>query len=331
MDKVTNNTGISLSVAAWLANDEYDHNPNPTVISATTLINPMRMIVLARQNSDLDTISDLTDVISSKFGAALHNGIEQTWKNKKALAIALKRLSYPDKIIAKIKVNPTKAEVDAGCIAVYMELRGIKKVGKYSVSGKFDFVAEGALEDFKSTGVYTYKNSTSDDKYVLQGSIYRWLHPDIITSDTMKIQFLFTDWKQGDAARDKSGNYPPKRIMPQTFHLMSIAETEHYVSTTIKTIDSLMGATQDQLPTCTAEELWQKPDQWKYYKNPAKLDRSTKNFDTAHEASARFNMDGGVGKIVHYPGAVMRCKYCAVAGICEQAQDLIVSGQLKLD
>lgn len=331
MDKITNTTGIPLSVAAWLANDEYDHNPDPNTISATSLIKPMRMIVLARQNKDLIKQADLSGLISSKFGTALHNGIESTWKDQKALTIALTRLGYPQKVIDKIKVNPTKAEVDAGCIPVYMEIRGTKSVGKYKVSGKFDFVAEGTLEDFKSTGVYTYQNSTNDDKYVLQGSIYRWLHPEIITSDTMTIQYLFTDWKVGDAARSKDGKYPPKRIMPQTFHLMPLAETEAYVSKVIKTMDSLMGAPQDQLPLCSAEDLWQKPDQWKYYKDPNKTTRSTKNFDSATEANVRFNMDGGKGKIVHHPGAVMRCKYCDVVGICEQAQDLIVSGQLKLD
>ena len=58
------------------------------------------------------------------------------------------------------------------------------------------FVAEGKVQDFKSTSVYTYLNQTNKDKYILQGSIYRWLNEDTITRDTMDIHFIFTDWNK---------------------------------------------------------------------------------------------------------------------------------------
>ena len=56
-------------------------------------------------------------------------------------------------------INPSKPmlEFNPDAIPVYMEQRAYKQVGKYKVSGKFDFVAEGRVQDFKSTGVFILK------------------------------------------------------------------------------------------------------------------------------------------------------------------------------
>ena len=45
MTQFSNNSNITLSMAVWLATDDYDHNDK--VISVTTLLKPIKQTVLA--------------------------------------------------------------------------------------------------------------------------------------------------------------------------------------------------------------------------------------------------------------------------------------------
>ena len=226
-------------------------------------------------------------------------------------------------------MNPDPATVVEGDIPVYMEIRSFKEVNGVKVSGKFDFVGNGALEDFKSTSTYTWINDTKDEDYVLQGSIYRWLNPDIITSDIFTIQFLFTDWSRAMTFRDPK--YPPRRMMPRKFQLMSLADTEAYVINRLNQIAQYIDAPDDAIPECTDKELWRSDPEWKYYKNPKNKARSTKNFDNEAEAIARWQADGGTGEVVKIPGQVKACLYCPAYPVCKQKDRLIDSGDLILD
>src|SRR5690606_233543 len=106
-------------------------------------------------------------------------------------------------------------------IPVYLEQRLKRKLGKWTISGKFDFIAEGRVQDFKSTSVWTWQKQVNSNKYPQQGSIYRWLDPKKITEDVMDIHYIFTDWKAIQARTDP--NYPSRRFHRQSFNLMSLA------------------------------------------------------------------------------------------------------------
>lgn len=326
----TNTTGIPLSLAVWLSQDSYDHSNDPNHISATTLLKPMREVILARQHKAQPKSGDLISLVSSRMGQALHDSIEQSWINHSKLVKALVALGYPETVASKIIINPTPELLkdNPNSIPVYLERRSSKKVGNFTVSGKFDFVIDGRLEDFKSTGAYSYVMQSNNIKYVQQGSIYRWLNPDIITQDVMAIQYIFTDWNKLESIKNKK--YPKSRILEKTFPLIPIKQTESFVQDKINTIERLKDSPQDQLPLCSSEELWIKPTVWKYYKNPNKTDRATKNFDTEHEASERFFKDNSVGVIKKVDGQVVKCKYCSVVDVCDQAKSFIANGQLTL-
>ncbi|MFV2016613.1 MAG: hypothetical protein ACC656_14380, partial [Candidatus Heimdallarchaeota archaeon] len=307
----------------------YDHSNNPNQISTTTLLKPIRSIVLARQHKDLDKGGDVSSLIPSRIGVALHTSIENSWlSNKAKLNLVLKSLGYTDNVIQSIRINPVESELSNDIIPVYLEKRSQKQIGKYLISGKFDFVIEGQVNDFKSTATYGYISGSNTDDYILQGSIYRWLNPTIITDDNMKIQYIFTDWSKQKAIQDKT--YPQSRILEKTYALMSLVETENFLNRKINEIENLETKPQSELPLCTREQLWQTADVHKYYKNPQKLARSTKNYDVLSEARQRQFDDGGVGTIITYNGQVKRCAYCDVVGICDQANQLIKQGLLVL-
>lgn len=312
---LTNNTNVSLSMALWLADDDYDYDDDPNTISATTLLKPMKAIVLARQNSDLVKTGDVVSMAASRIGTAMHDAIERTWRKKASkIRRILCMLGLPKAVAGKIIVDPTQKEVDAGCIPVYMEIRSYKQVGKYRISGKFDFVMNGHLEDFKSTSTYTFVNKTNNTKYPKQGSLYRWLNPTIITDNIMTIVYFFTDWKAGLAY---DSNYPQHKVLSVKFTLDTIENTQAFVERQVDEIDRLMPLGQDDMPVCTREELWQGPGKWKYYKKKG-AKRATKNFDIPSEAHDRLILDGNTGEVIHFPDQPTACTYCDVNELCKQ-------------
>ena len=326
MAQYKNEKGVSLSVAVWLAHDNYDHNPDPMTISVTSIIKPIKQIILAARANKTGAIDpeEISNLIASRMGTAFHDSIEYAWVNN--YKNSLEALGYPPRVIDMIRINPEVEE--EGTLPVYLERRSSKKVGPYTISGKFDIVIEGRIEDFKSTGTYSYTTGVNEDKYVLQESIYKWLNPGIITQDTGAIQFVFTDWQANRALSDK--NYPQNRVMEHKINLLSLEDTQRYLENKVNQVLTLMDAPESEIPACTPEDLWQTKTTFKYYKDPAKKTRSTKNFDTAHEAQARLIKDKSVGVVVVDKGEVRGCKYCNARNVCQQAANLIATGNLKL-
>lgn len=316
-------SNLPLSLTVWLAHDSYGYTNNPKVISATTLLKPIKSLVLS-QLPEAQRETDIASLIPSRMGTAIHEAIEVAWLDRPLEALTA--LGYPPNMIAKIVINPTL--VKPGQIPIYLEQRVNKKFEDYIITGQFDFVENGVLEDFKTTSTYNWISQSNADKYVLQGSIYRWLNPDIITEDYMYIRYIFTDWSSTKAKQDSS--YPQSRIISNKYTLKSLGEIEQFIRSRLNQLKQYIGKPQEELPPCTPEELWQKPSVYKYYKNPQKKTRSTANFDTYYEAHQKWLDDQCVGEIVTVPGEVVFCKYCNASGICNQARAYMLEGKLAL-
>lgn len=322
MRRYVNLSDVPLSMAVWLATDSYDHDDK--CISATALIKPVRQLILAKRVPPTEALSDVIDLVSSRMGTAIHDGIEGSWLRNYKIAMA--SLGYPAKVIERIRINPDPDNIPEGCIPIFMEIRSYREVMGYRISGKLDFLMDGQVEDFKSTSVNSWVNNNKDEDYILQGSIYRWLNPKLITRDTMQINFLFTDWS-GMMARTNP-KYPPKRLMSKKFNLMSLQQTEAYIVDRLNQFQRYGRAKEEDIPLCSDKELWRSEPSWKYYKDPEKRTRSTKNFDNKAEAYTRHSADGSVGIVVEVPGQVRACKYCAGFNACKQKDALIASGDL---
>lgn len=322
--KITNKADLPLSIAVWLLNDNYDYSVDPNHVSVTSLIKPLRSIVLSRRLPPQPDM-DLIDRVPSRLGTAIHESVEDAWKSSKLPNIlstlkGLFNLSTDKKII----LNPDKVIDDI--YPIYMERRSSKKFGKYTVSGKFDFVYNGRLEDFKSTSVWKWIFQSGVKDFTAQASMYRYLNQDIITEDLFRITYIFTDWSATKALQDR--DYPKTRIITKLYPLAPVKEVEEFIQNRLNAIDHLQNAAENLLPVCTKEELWQKDAIWKYYKNPAKISRSTKNFDNKAEAHQRLHSDGNVGTVIEYPGKVVRCNYCSAATVCNQRAQYEKAGLL---
>ena len=314
--EITNTSGISLPLAVWLAADSYDFTPDEYSISATSLLRPIRQTLLERRlTTETKQVPDVSDFIAARMGHSLHDGIERAWRGD--YKDALKRLGYPQKLIESVVINPTT--VEQGQVPIYLEQRSQREFKGYKVSGKFDMILDGEINDFKSTSVYTYINGTNDQKYIQQGSIYRWLNPDKVTKDHMVIQFIFTDWSRAQSKSNQ--NYPEQRIVSKTYPLMDIAETESFIAERLMQIEKFKKTPQRDLPRCSDKDLWRGDTVYKYFSDPNKTDgRATKNFSDKLEANL-FMQAKGKGIIIEVPGQVKACGYCPAFPICQQKDE----------
>lgn len=300
-------------MAAWLVNDDYDYAADPNYISATSLLKPVKSIVLGNRNDAVRT-EDLSDLIARSLGNAIHDSVEKAWTHN--YEKNLKALGYSDSLISRVVVNPGPADLVDDSIPIFFEQRAKKKVGKYTIGGKFDMCLDGELHDIKSTSAFNWVYGGNDEDYGLQGSIYKFLHPEIITSDYITILFVFTDWKKADVGR--VANYPDSRIKARKIPLMSIEQTEQWIKKRLREIDRIKDLPEDRMPDCTSEELWLNKPKHRYYKDPNKTTRATRTFDTYAEAVNLKIQNNGAGLIISEPLVANRCNYCSAFEICKQ-------------
>ena len=318
--QVTNHYGVNLLLAVWLVNDNYDHDPDPKAISASALVKPLKKYILGKRVHPANKKMDVADLMASALGSSIHDAIEAVWVDDVKRTKSLDKLGIPRAVQERIKINPDPATVTEDDIPIYFEQRSERLFNGWRITGKFDAVAEGEVNDFKTTGTYSYTKGKKDDDYRYQLSIYKWLNPEIITvTENGKINFGFTDWQGFRANQD--AKYPEKRFVTSNYDLMSNAEVEARIAQRLKDIEKYKDAPEDEIPECTPDDLWMDDPTYKYYSDPAKANqpgaRSSKNFSCPNEAQA-YLMEKGKGIIKTVLGSPKACGYCDAFEICEQ-------------
>jgi len=323
--KITNQHDISLPLAVWLLHDEYDYVNDKKYISVTTLMKPLKQIILSKRVDTSTFTMDIMDLVAPSMGSGLHGSIEKAWMEGHSKALL--KLGYPESVVKRVVINPTEADFKniEHLIPVYLEQRGVREIGGWKVGGKFDLVTDGMLQDVKSTSTFKWTSTSGDNDYKMQGSLYRWIHPEKITEDFIRINFIFTDFMKALAGKPDS-SYPPHRVMHRDYTLMSVADTEAWVARKLSLLDKYWDAPESAIPECTDEELWKSDQQYKYFSDPEKAKdpsaRSTRNFTELMDAR-KWLAEKGKGTIVTIPGEVKRCGYCSAASICKQRERYI--------
>lgn len=315
---ITNKLNVSLPLAVWLLHDEYDYVNDPNYISATSLLKPIKQLILSKRVPKKLKTADVSDFVSSRLGTAIHDSMERVWTDEEARNTSLAKLGIPESVFERIVVNPTDEFIKANpkAIPIYLEQRVKKEIDGFIIGGKFDMIAEGKLFDNKSTSVYTKIMGSKDSDYSNQGSIYRWLNPDKITDPNLYIQFIFTDWQKSNVER--ISDYPESRVMEHVVPLRTVEDTEEFIRNKLNQYKQYIDSDEADIPECTDEELWRSPPKFKYYSNPEKTTgRASKNFDDI--ASANLHMaEQGKGIVIPVYGEAKACNYCPAAKICQQ-------------
>lgn len=274
---MNNAANIPLPLAAWLAHDSYDYVNDDDYISATSLLNPVGLSILqhrARQSGLLPE-ADVSDSVITKSGTAVHDQIEDFWRTPAKWEKALRKLGLSENFINSLLVDPDTPP-PPGTPVMYMEMRRKRPFHGAVIGGKFDVVYCGQLMDYKQTYVSSYTSKAKDKIYQMQGSIYRWLFPDLITEDTMKILFMFKDWNSNIT----SEGYPIAPAAYKEYPLLSHEEVEDFIRKKLDALYKYRDVPTLELPKPEFDSLYQPDISYKYYADPTKTGgRATKVFD----------------------------------------------------
>jgi hypothetical protein len=189
------------------------------------------------------------------------------------------------------------------------------------VAGHPDDFKDGIITDYKVTSAWSYIYGKPE--WDQQLNLYRWLLKEngkIVTG--AQISAVFRDWAKG---RTYQTDYPPYPSMTLPVRLWPTYQTEHYLDLRIQEHVSAENLADDDLPECTPEERWKRPDKWAVY-NSEDQQRASKLFDNEVEAQSYLE-DHPNGKIEYRPGTSTRCQdYCLAAPFCNQWQAELEAG-----
>jgi len=132
------------------------------------------------------------------------------------------------------------------------------------ITGKPDVLVDVEIKDWKTTSAWTLFYGSRSEEWKQQLSIYRWLknkESGLVLSDGGEIIALLLDWDEELVG--KSG-YPEFPIMSVPVRLMSLNETEEFVSEKLCALAIAFGLTDNDLPPCTDKERWYNKRKNKY-------------------------------------------------------------------
>jgi hypothetical protein len=206
------------------------YNSGGADYSVTTLLDPPRVVMLNKRHlSKVDLFVE--DLIHSYNGTAAHD--------------------YWEKMLMKIPNTPYE-----------METRLSTTINNRVVSGAFDCVYnQEDMYDMKNTSVWKVMFGSKRD-WAAQQNIYRWLYYQDRQKwlKTLRIVCLFRDWSLNNKQRGGS-TYPKRPCMEYRLPLWDADTTLEFMEERVNTMIAEEQTADDDLPQCSYEDMWSKPDQ----------------------------------------------------------------------
>jgi hypothetical protein len=283
--KITNNHNLPQPFMNVIVHPSYDKGA--AHLSATELLSSPQIVQLKKKHYD-DLEEDAMDMVWSLFGTAIHNILEQ---------------GADDSHLVEERIH---AQLDG-----------------WNISGAIDLqrIVEGGVEvnDYKTVGVYGVMNEKKE--WEEQLNIYAWLVEKVKKQPVvgLKIIAIIRDWSRRDA--ETRANYPKTPVASIDINLWPMEKREEFIRNRIHAHSEALFATEtgSTLPSCTAEEMWEKETVFALKKNGAVRAKSL--HATMEEAEAALEEAGKGFFIETRPGERTRCKYyCPVSSFCQQYQ-----------
>ena len=294
MVTITNNKGFPLALVKAVENDSYSRGTADR--SVTGLLAPPRQAALIERHGD-EITEDVSDRTFALYGQLVHLLLERAGEQSRN-AINEERL--------------------------YTNVNG------WTISGQTDTLTltedqrSWIISDYKFVTAYKFKRDYSgtlvmDEGYENQLNLYgHLLRENGFKVDGLKIVAIYRDWSKLEAKRDS--NYPQLGAETHDVPLWSEERAKAFMEERVR----LHQDAENDLPECTDDERWAKPDKYALMPN-AKSVRARKLFNSEVDATAwaaANNMKPG-WVIEHRRGVNTRCEsYCLVSEYCEQFQAL---------
>lgn len=277
---LTNRLKLPRSIVAAVTNDPYTRGDSD--ISVTQLISPPYQRRL-RESSEVEQVEDVSDRVWSLLGQCVHLLLER---------------AYPAHI---------------GDTNAFLELRLFHEILGWKVSGQFDVLEDGCLQDFKVTSVWSVMGDTKIE-WEQQLNLLRYLcHVNKLGVDSLRIVAILRDWSKSKASMNPG--YPRAQVEVIDIPMWSLEKAEEYLIERVK-------AHQDSTPpVCSDKERWKKNDIFAVMKEGRKS--AVRLYDTSeHEnaeqlANVHAETAGDGHFVVKRAGEFTRCQnYCNVSHVC---------------
>jgi hypothetical protein len=284
--KLTNKFGIPETFINVLRRPTY--SKGAAHLSVTQLINSPKIVALTKKFED-ELEQDVSDMVWSIFGSAIHGVLEH---GKDHNHIVEERIH---------------AMLDGWKISGAVDLQVVNELGGISI------------RDYKTTSAWAVMNEKIE--WEQQLNIYAWL-VDTVKEDfhvtDLGIVAIIRDWSRREAARNP--DYPQAPVKEIPIKIWPYQDREAFIKERISHHSACEFAmeTDEELPPCTPEEMWEKPTTYALKKTGGV--RAIKVYETQEEAEKAF--DPKVHEIEVRLGSRTRCEsFCPVNTYCQQWRD----------
>jgi hypothetical protein len=289
--KITNKLNLPAGLVKTVSTDRHNE---PGCISATTLLQGVKQIILSDRHWD-ELEDDVSDRIWAIWGTAVHSLLEQEGEND----FTEQEMSYP---VGDITVT--------GCIDNYDMQNGI-------------------ICDYKTASVWKVKFNDFNDWYN-QGMIYAWLLAK--NGFTVK-QCRFTllkDHSKTDAVRDYQ--YPKNPVFVYEFDVsfLNLLKIEKYIKNKVWEYVRCLALRDDDILPCTPDERWDKATKYAVKKEGRKT--AVRVLDDKDAAEAMVAELGKGHSVEIRPGETTKCQsYCLCCEFCNYYQDCVKAQDEKAE
>lgn len=264
--------------------------------SVTTLIDSPRQVQLRRRHRPaIAAATTVGDRIYTLWGRAIHQVLED------ACAGDPKSLLVEERLLLAVDIGG-KSWVVGGQPD---NLRIVRQASEY------------VLDEWKGVGV----RSTADGikpEWEKQLNLYAMLVEMVrgYRIDGLVLTALYRDWMRSQAGRH---DYPDEPYQSFEVRLWPREQRWSYLLERLRLHVPALELPDDELPECSEEERWARPERWAVVKKGNK--RATKLHNTLEEAVAHAEELGQRYQVEHRPGENVRCAGWCPAGradVCNQ-------------
>lgn len=309
--KYTNKSRLPKSLKDAIEKNTYDlSQSNPNMYSITTILNPPKIKHLSLRHWGALT-RDVSDSIWLLLGSSVHSVME--------------RISDKERFIEE------RMYIDTNTWDL-VDKQNLKSDVVY-LAGKPDLYdhTEEMVEDYKVTSVYKVL-ANNYKEWEEQLNCYAWLYKKLgFPVKSIRIVAILKDWSRAKAKRER--NYPRTAAIPIKINLWSEEKQLNFMKERLALHLKYRQTPDDEIPPCSAEERWAKPDKWALKKEGRKT--AVKLFDSEKEAQdiaiksnlSTSNMAKSESKrdfyfVEHRPAEDTRCLYfCDVCKFCNFYQN----------
>jgi len=279
--KITNKFNLPQTIVNVLNRPTY--TKGGANLSVTELINSPRIVQLKKLHYD-ELTQDASEMIWAIFGTAIHVVLEQ---GKAENHIVEERLH---------------AVVDGWSISGAIDLQVVEDDGII-------------VSDYKTTSVWAVMNEKLEWEWQL--NIYAWLVETVKQKPVkgLSIVAMIRDW----SSKDMRETYPAAPLQELKINLWTYEKRTQFIRDQLAQHAAALFAveTNEELPECTPEQMWEKPMMWAVKKVGGV--RAKNVCFTEEEANEKLNLAGKNHFIEVRPGERTRCaNYCSVKDFCGQ-------------